>query len=149
MTNTAVGSHYSPEKVEGIIVVTGPLIRHRNKTSTAGEEVESRACLQSLQLSCCTPPFLHNIHAVKIETSVHSCPRCCCLLAAEHPSNMLVYLRGGSAHIIIHAVTMRSKFADQTFHLTHSRYTDTGPISPRIDTTSPGAWQGSHWSTNF
>ena len=32
--------------------------------------------------------------------------------------------------------------ADQTFYLTQSQYTDTGP-------TSPSAWQGSHWSANF
>ena len=41
------------------------------------------------------------------------------------------------------------KIADQTFHLTQSQYTDTGPISPSADPISPGAWQGSHWSANF
>ena len=39
--------------------------------------------------------------------------------------------------------------ADQTFHLTQSQYTDTGPTSPSTDPITPGAWQGSHWSTNF
>ena len=39
--------------------------------------------------------------------------------------------------------------ADQTFHLTQSQYTDTGLTSPSTDPISPGAWQGSHWSTNF
>ena len=39
--------------------------------------------------------------------------------------------------------------ADQTFHLTQSRYTDTGPTSPSTDLITPGAWQGSHWSVNF
>ena len=39
--------------------------------------------------------------------------------------------------------------ADQTFHLTHSQYTDTGPTSPSTDPITPGAWQGSHWSANF
>ena len=38
--------------------------------------------------------------------------------------------------------------ADQTFHLTQSQYTDTGPTSPSADPTTPGAWQGSHWSAN-
>ena len=38
--------------------------------------------------------------------------------------------------------------ADQTFHLTQSQYTDTGPSSPSADPITPGAWQGSHWSTN-
>ena len=39
--------------------------------------------------------------------------------------------------------------ADQTFYLTHSQYTDTGPTSPSADPITPGAWQGSHWSANF
>ena len=37
----------------------------------------------------------------------------------------------------------------QTFHLTQSQYTDTGPTSPSADPITPGAWQGSHWSANF
>ena len=40
------------------------------------------------------------------------------------------------------------KVADQTFHLTQSQYTDTGPTSPSADPITPGAWQGSHWSAN-
>ena len=39
--------------------------------------------------------------------------------------------------------------ADQTFHLTQSQYTDTGPTSPSADPITPGAWQGIHWSANF
>ena len=39
--------------------------------------------------------------------------------------------------------------ADQTFYLTQSQYTDTGPTSPSADSIMPGAWQGSHYSTNF
>ena len=39
--------------------------------------------------------------------------------------------------------------ADQTFHLTQSLYTDTGPTSPSTDPITPGAWQDSHWSANF
>ena len=35
---------------------------------------------------------------------------------------------------------------DQTFHLTQSQYTDTGPTSPSTDPITPGAWQGSHWN---
>ena len=31
---------------------------------------------------------------------------------------------------------------DQTFHLTQSQYTDTGPTSPSTDLTTPGARQG-------
>ena len=39
--------------------------------------------------------------------------------------------------------------AHQTFYLTQSQYTDTGPTSPSADPITPGAWQGSHWSANF
>ena len=39
--------------------------------------------------------------------------------------------------------------ADQTFHLTQSQYTDTGPTSPSADPITPGAWQGRKWSANF
>ena len=39
--------------------------------------------------------------------------------------------------------------ADQTFYLTQSQYTDTGPTSPSTDPKMPGAWQGSHWSATF
>ena len=35
--------------------------------------------------------------------------------------------------------------ADQTFYLTQSQYTDTGPTSPSADLIAPGTWQGSHW----
>ena len=37
--------------------------------------------------------------------------------------------------------------ADQTFFLTQSQNTDTGPTSPSADPITPGAWQGSHWSS--
>ena len=36
-----------------------------------------------------------------------------------------------------------------TFYLTHLQYADAGPTSPSTDPVPPGAWQGSHWSTNF
>ena len=39
--------------------------------------------------------------------------------------------------------------ADQTFHLTQSLCTNTWPTSPSADPKMPGAWQSSHWSTNF
>ena len=41
------------------------------------------------------------------------------------------------------------KVAEQTFYLTRSRYTDTGPTSPSADPMTPDAWQGSHWGINF
>ena len=42
-----------------------------------------------------------------------------------------------------------TEVSDQTFYLTRSQYTDTGPASPSADPITPGAWQGSHWSSNF
>ena len=42
-----------------------------------------------------------------------------------------------------------TEVADQTFYLTQSQYTDSGPTSPSTDPIPPGAWQGSHWSANF
>ena len=42
-----------------------------------------------------------------------------------------------------------TEIADQTFCLTHSQYTDTGPTSPSADPITLGTWQGSHWSANF
>ena len=39
--------------------------------------------------------------------------------------------------------------ADQTFSLSQSQYTDTGPGSPSADPITPGVWQVSHWSANF
>ena len=39
--------------------------------------------------------------------------------------------------------------ADQTFYLTQSQYTDTGPTSPSADPITPGAWQGSPLECQF
>ena len=39
--------------------------------------------------------------------------------------------------------------ADQTFYLTQSQYTDTGPTSPSADPATPSAWQGRHRGTTF
>ena len=62
---------------------------------------------------------------------------------------MRVYLRDGSAQTILRRCHTEIEVADQTFHLTQSQYTDTGPTSPSTDPISPGAWKGSHWSANF
>ena len=37
--------------------------------------------------------------------------------------------------------------AVQFFYLIQSQYTDTGSTSPSADHITPGAWQGTHWST--
>ena len=38
---------------------------------------------------------------------------------------------------------------DQTFYLIRPQYTDTRPISPIADPTTPITWQGSHSGTSF
>ena len=38
---------------------------------------------------------------------------------------------------------------DHTCYLIHSQYTDAGPTSPSADPVTPGAWQDSHWGTDF
>ena len=65
------------------------------------------------------------------------------------PATCEVYLRDGSAQTILRAATLRIEAADQTFHLTQSQYTDTGPTSPSANPITPGAWQGSHWECQF
>ena len=42
-----------------------------------------------------------------------------------------------------------TQVADQTFYLTQSQYTDTGPTGSSADPITPGAWQGNHWSATF
>ena len=68
-----------------------------------------------------------------------------CLMSQQHasvPQGQICQDNFTSCHTEI-------EVADQTFHLTQSQYTDTGPTSPSADPIAPGAWQGSHWSTNF
>ena len=72
-----------------------------------------------------------------------------CLLVAYRPSNMLVYLRDGSAQTSFTCCHTETEVADKTFHLTQSQYTDTRSTSPSADHISPGAWQGSHWNANY
>ena len=42
-----------------------------------------------------------------------------------------------------------TEVADQTFYLTHARYTYTGLTSPSADPITLGAWQGIHWRAIF
>ena len=67
----------------------------------------------------------------------------CCLTSQQQA---IVYLRDGSAQTMCCHTEVEA--ADQTFYLTQSQYTDTGPTSPHADLIMPGVWQGSHWSAN-
>ena len=66
----------------------------------------------------------------------------CCLLVASVSQGRICSDNFTCCHTEI-------EVADQTFYLTQSQYTDTGPTSPSADPITPGAWQGSHWSANF
>ena len=62
---------------------------------------------------------------------------------------MTVYLRDGSALVKFACCHTEIEVADQTFYLTQSQYSDTGPTCPNADPIMPGVWQGSHWGANF
>ena len=96
----------------------------------------------------------------------------CVFLVAYRPCNRLILSQGQFRGTDAHVSKMRSlfvgwllnvpatcddftcchteiKIADQTFYLTQSQYTDTGPTNSSADRIMPGAWQGSqflsHW----
>ena len=81
-------------------------------------------------------------HAGKV---LRSCLFVCCLTSQQHAS----VSQGRICSDNCTCCHTETEVADQTFHLTQSQYTDTGPTSPRTDPITPGAWQGSHWSANF
>ena len=45
---------------------------------------------------------------------------------------MLTYLRDRSAQTVVRVAILRVEVADQTFYLTQSQYTDTGPTSSAL-----------------
>ena len=68
---------------------------------------------------------------------------CCCCLSQQQASisqGRICSDKFTCCHTEIEVV-------NQTLHLTQLQYTDTGPTS--TDPTTPGTWQGSHWSVNF
>ena len=65
-------------------------------------------------------------------------PKDCYVLVAYSPTNMLVYLRDGSAQTIARVTTL--------IRLTQSLYIDPGPASLSADPITPDGWQGSHLS---
>ena len=68
-----------------------------------------------------------------------------CLASQQHAS----VSQGRTCSDIFTCCVTEIEVAGQTFHLTQSQYTDTGPASPSTDPITPGAWQGSHWSAIF
>ena len=68
-----------------------------------------------------------------------------CLTSQQHPS----VSQGRICSDNCTCCHTEIEVADQTFYLTPSQYTDTGPTSPSADPITPGAWQGNHWSASF
>ena len=68
---------------------------------------------------------------------------CCLLLPLQNvPQGRLCFGNSTSYHT-------KTEVADPICKLTQSQYTDTGPASPDpADPKTPGAWHGSHLSTN-
>ena len=66
-----------------------------------------------------------------------------CLMSQQHPSASQAWICSDKC-TYCHTET---EVADQSFYLTQSQYTDTGPTSPSTDPISTR--QGSHWSVNF
>ena len=62
-----------------------------------------------------------------------------CLTSQQHAS----VSQGRICSNIFTCCHTEIEVADQTFYLTQSQYTDTGPISRSADSISAGAWQGS------
>ena len=60
-------------------------------------------------------------------------------------SNMLVYFRDESAQTIFTCCYTEIEVADETFYLTQSQYTDTGPTSPSADPITLECQCLSHW----
>ena len=69
-----------------------------------------------------------------------------CWSVAYRPSNVLGYLKDGSAYCTY--CHTKVELAGQTYYFIQSQYIDTGPTSPSSDPVTPGAWQGSQRSTS-
>ena len=79
----------------------------------------------------------------------HDCLLVGCLLACLTSQQHVSVSRGRNCSDNCTCCHTEIEVADQTFHLTQSQYTNTGPTSPSTDPITPGAWQGSHQSANF
>ena len=82
---------------------------------------------------------------VKAPASRAVCLFVCCLTSRQQAS----VSQGRICSDNFTCCHIETEVADQTFYLTQSQCTDTGPTSPSADPITPGAWQGSHWSASF
>ena len=65
-----------------------------------------------------------------------------CLLLAFRPSNIPVYLRGGSVQTSVGVATLRQTLQFKLLYLTQLPYTDTVPTSSSADPITPGVLAG-------
>ena len=96
-------------------------------------------------LSLCKPGFISSLLGSPWFCGVKFVLLVGCLTSQQHAS----VSRGRVCSDNFTCCHTEIKVADQTFYLTQSQYTDTGPASPGADPITPGAWQDSHWSANF
>ena len=85
-----------------------------------------------------------------------------CWMVVLRPSNIVGWLLDGCFTSQKHSTVSQGRIcshkcacchterkdADQTFHLTQSQHTDLWPTSPSAESITPGAWQGSHFSSH-
>ena len=77
------------------------------------------------------------------------CARVCLLVGCLTPQQHASVSQGQICTGNITCCHTQIEVADQTFYLTQSQYTDTGPTDPSVDPIMPGVWQGSHWSASL
>ena len=118
-------------------VITHVVVQRCYHTGGSTEELSHRLFVQRCYHTCgCTEMLSHSRCT---EMSVG------CLTSQQHAS----LSQGRICSDNFTCCHTEIEVADPTFHLTQSQYTDTEPASPSTDPTTPGAWQGSHWSANF
>ena len=76
--------------------------------------------------------------------AIEGCCCCCCLLIVDWHASVSQGRICSDNGLFCHTET---EDVDQTFYLTQSQYTDSGPTSPSANPIKPGAWQGDHRST--
>ena len=135
-----------------LVVHTGPGLRCLGSPSFAAcaalkkPQQRPTCCVIFLPITAVTMQFLHITGQKKLCTmTMFVCWLVGCLTSQQQASAS----QGRICSDNFTCCHTEIEVADQTFYLTQSQYTDTGPTSPRADPRTPGAWQGSQWSANF
>ena len=118
------------------------LVRSNLTTGTGIDQGETPVNRESLEM----PP---NINRSCLKVRLKTKPKVCLLVGCLASQQQVSVPQGRICSDNFTCCHTEIEVADQTFYLTQSQYTDTGPTSPSADPITPGAWQGSHWSANF